>query len=69
MIPSFCLTRLNHRLNTMTQTNYTVFTQAEIDAFDAEEYALFLATGTPSPEEPLAQTALGYVEMFREFDL
>ena len=53
----------------MTQTNYTVFTQAEIDAFDAEEYALFLATGTPSPEEPLAPTALGYVEMFREFDL
>ena len=50
-------------------TNYTVFTQAEIDAFDAEEYALFLATGTPAPEEPLAPTALGYVEMFREFDL
>ena len=46
-----------------------VFTQAEIDAFDAEEYALFLATGTPAPEEPLAPTALGYVEMFREFDL
>ena len=66
MIPSFCLTRLNHRFNTMSQH---VFTQAEIDAFDAEEYALFLATGTPAPEEPLAPTALGYVEMFREFDL
>ena len=68
MIPPFCLTRLNQRFNTMS-TNYTVFTQAEIDAFDAEEYALFLATGTPTPEEPLAPEALGYVEMFREFDL
>ena len=68
MIPSFCLTRLNQRFNTMS-TNYTVFTQAEIDAFDAEEYAVFLATGTPAPEEPLAQVALGYVEHYREFDL
>ena len=69
MIPSFCLTRLNCKLNTMPTNDFTLYTQAEIDEFDAEEYALFLATGSPVPEEPLAPTALGYVAMYREFDL
>ena len=72
MIPSFCLTRLNHYYNTDPMINANQryeLSQADIDALDAEDYAVFLATGDPASEERLAPEVLELIEEFRCFDL